>query len=184
MKVEKPQQEESNSLRKRRPRSTYCEAVCVLSRRGKQGREVRKSKRRWLCRSLGLPCVFSCSPLQHAQRPSPGLQPQGQFSSGLRQGQTLFWSQLLTRSSTHLSRSLRSLNSHSSPDDVIQKVLSDFFPRPQATSVNRLFRSSPSSPERPSSGTVALTYGETPLHPSSLGNEVLRERANIKSCVL
>lgn len=48
----------------------------------------------------------------------------------------------------------------------MQKVLSAFFPLPQATSVNRLFRSSPSSPERPSRGTVALTYGDTPLLPT------------------
>lgn len=75
---------------------------------------------------------------------------------------------VLTLSSTHLSRSLRSLNSHSSPEDVMQKVLSAFFPLPQATSVNRLFRNSPSSPERPSRGTVALTCGDTlllPTHP-------------------
>lgn len=48
----------------------------------------------------------------------------------------------------------------------MQKVLSAFFPRPQATSVNRLFRSSPSSPERPSRGTVAFTYGDTPRLPT------------------
>ena len=48
----------------------------------------------------------------------------------------------------------------------MQKVLSAFFPLPQATSVKRLFRSSPSSPERPSKGTVAFTCGGTPLlHP-------------------
>ena len=76
--------------------------------------------------------------------------------------------EVLTLSSTHLSRSLRSLNSHSSPEDVMQKVLSAFFPLPQATSVNRLFRSSPSSPERPSRGTVALTCGDTPLLPTHL----------------
>lgn len=71
--------------------------------------------------------------------------------------------EVLTLSSTHLSKSLLSLNSHSSPEDVMQKVLSAFFPRPQATSVNRLLRSSPSSPERPSRGTVAFTCGDTPL---------------------
>lgn len=70
---------------------------------------------------------------------------------------------VLTLSSTHLSKSLLSLNSHSSPEDVMQKVLSAFFPRPHATSVNRLFRSSPSSPERPSRGTVAFTCGDAPL---------------------
>lgn len=73
--------------------------------------------------------------------------------------------EVLTLSSTHLSKSLLSLNSHSSPEDVMQKVLSAFFPRPQATSVNRLLRSSPSSPERPSRGTVAFTCGDTPLLP-------------------
>lgn len=48
----------------------------------------------------------------------------------------------------------------------MQKVLSAFLPRPQATSVNRLFRSSPSSPERPSRGTVAFTCGDATLLPT------------------
>ena len=48
----------------------------------------------------------------------------------------------------------------------MQKVLSAFLPRPQATSVNRLFRSSPSSPERPSRGTVAFTCGDATLSPT------------------
>lgn len=64
----------------------------------------------------------------------------------------------LTLSSTHLSNSLFSLNSHSRPEDVIQKVLSAFLPLPHATSAKKLFLSSPSNPERPSKGTVALTY--------------------------
>lgn len=41
---------------------------------------------------------------------------------------------------------------------MIQKVLSAFLPLPQATSAKKLFLSSPSNPERPSKGTVALTY--------------------------
>lgn len=53
----------------------------------------------------------------------------------------------------------------------MQKVLSAFFPRPQATSVNRLFRSSPSSPERPNRGTVALTWGDISLLPTHLPPE-------------
>lgn len=64
----------------------------------------------------------------------------------------------LTLSSTHLSSSLFSLNSQSRPEDVIQKVLSAFLPLPHATSAKKLFLSSPSNPERPSKGTVALTY--------------------------
>lgn len=64
----------------------------------------------------------------------------------------------LTLSSTHLSSSLFSLNSQSRPEDVMQKVLSAFLPLPHATSAKKLFLSSPSNPERPSKGTVALTY--------------------------
>lgn len=94
-----------------------------------------------------------------------------QFSPELRYGHSQpTGPEVLTLSSTHLSKSLRSLNSHRSPEDVMQKVLSAFFPRPQATSVNRLFRSSPSSPERPSRGTVAFTCGDiyhccSPIYP-------------------
>lgn len=61
----------------------------------------------------------------------------------------------LTRRSTHLSSILFSLNSQSSPEEVMQKRLSDFPPRPQATSQKLLFCNSPKRPERPSSGTGA-----------------------------
>lgn len=64
----------------------------------------------------------------------------------------------LTLSSTHLSRSLFSLNSQRRPEEVMQKVLSAFLPLPHATSVKKLFLSSPSRPERPSKGTVAFTW--------------------------
>lgn len=40
----------------------------------------------------------------------------------------------------------------------MQKVESEVEPRPQATSQKKLFLSSPSSPERPSSGTGALAW--------------------------
>lgn len=40
----------------------------------------------------------------------------------------------------------------------MQKVESDAEPRPQATSQKKLFRSSPSSPDRPSNGTGALAW--------------------------
>lgn len=64
----------------------------------------------------------------------------------------------LTCRSTHLSRNRLLFNSHRSPEEVMQKVEPDVEPRPQATSQKKLFLSSPSSPDRPSKGTVALAW--------------------------
>lgn len=57
----------------------------------------------------------------------------------------------------HVSSTRLSLKWHSSPEWETQKVLPSSRPRPQATPQKTLSWSSPSSPERPSSGTVSLT---------------------------
>lgn len=58
------------------------------------------------------------------------------------------------------------MNTHSRPEDVMQKVEEACWPRPHATSLKRLFRSSPRSPERPSRGTVELTCRQQPMRAS------------------
>lgn len=75
----------------------------------------------------------------------------------------LKWPDRLTRSSTHLSRSRRSLNTHSRPEEVMQNVEEACLPRPHTTSLKKLFLSSPRSPERPSRGTVEFTCTHRPI---------------------
>ena len=56
---------------------------------------------------------------------------------------------LSTLSSTQVSSTLLLLIEHSSPELVTQYVISEFIPRPQATSQNVLFLCSPKSAARP-----------------------------------
>lgn len=70
---------------------------------------------------------------------------------------------ILTRSSTHLSKSLLLLNSHRRPVFVIAYVESAISPRPQATSTKSLFLCSPNMADRPIKGTGSLYCTKFPL---------------------
>ena len=63
-----------------------------------------------------------------------------------------------TLSSTQVSNTLLLLIEHNSPELVTQYVMSEFNPRPQATSQNVLFLCSPKSPARPLMTSVLETY--------------------------
>lgn len=72
-----------------------------------------------------------------------------------------FLTPALTLRPIHFSSTLLRLKRHSSPERVTQKVLPSVPPPPQATPQKTLSWSPPSSPERPSSGTVSLTCGQS-----------------------